>query len=235
MSAVGAHFLRDAGGGRARVKIVQLMSTAGKPTRTSARWLNWPNRISLFRILLIVPFVICLLKMNDSWPGARRVVLVIFAVMALSDVLDGYLARRLKQDTPLGKFLDPLADKLLITCTVILLAIDGVGVPGFLLPDWVPVIAISKDALIVIGFVLVAASTRQYFIKPRIWGKMCTLLQSCMVVGVLLAPDLPKAWQAGVPALWWLASLVAVIAVVDYFRIGNRFAAEHHAKTHHDR
>ncbi len=193
-------------------------------------WLNWPNRITIARITLVPPFVICLLYLNAGWPGWRYLGLSLFVVMAASDALDGLLARRLGESTPLGCFLDPVADKLLTTCAVILLAIEGTAVPGFRLPSWVAVIAVGKEVLTVLGFGLVYIATGEYLVRPRIWGKACTLVQLVMVAFVLLAPDLPMAFQRIPPVLWSLASGLAIVAVADYARIGNRFAAEHHAK-----
>ena len=192
-------------------------------------WLNWPNRITIARILLVVPLMICLLNMNSEWTAARHVGLVLFVVMAISDGLDGFLARRLKEETPLGRFLDPVADKLLIVTTVVLLAIDGTGVPGFILPSWVPVIIVGKDVLVVLGFVLVYLSCGQVLIEPRILGKACTLVQLVTVAVILLAPDLPLVLQGVVPALWWVAAGVAILAGLDYLRAGNRFVADYHA------
>ena len=194
-------------------------------------WLNWPNRISIARILFVAPLVICLLNLNSGWSGWRHLALGLFVATALSDVLDGFLARRLKDETPLGRFLDPLADKLLVTCAVIVLAIDGTAVEGFRLPSWVPVIAIGKDLLTVLGFGLVYATTGQFFIQPRVLGKACTLVQLVMIAFCLLAPDLAPILQHPWPVLYWLASGLAIVAVADYLRIGNRFAAEYHVKT----
>ncbi|MBI4718056.1 MAG: CDP-alcohol phosphatidyltransferase family protein [Planctomycetes bacterium] len=191
-------------------------------------WLNWPNRITIARIVLVAPLVICLLNLNEGWPGWRHVTLVLFVLLAGSDGIDGFLARRLHEETPLGKFLDPLADKLLIACAVVILAIDATAVPGFRLPSWVPVIAVGKDLLTVIGFLLVHATTDKYFIRPRFLGKACTLVQFVMVALVLLGPDLPQAARPVVALSWWIASGLAIAAVVDYLRIGNRFAAEQH-------
>jgi CDP-diacylglycerol--glycerol-3-phosphate 3-phosphatidyltransferase len=147
--------------------------------------------------------------------------------MGLSDGLDGFLARRLHASTPLGRFLDPIADKLLITSAVVLLAIDATAVPGFRLPSWVAVIAIGKDVLTVIGFAVLYAVTGRFFVQPRIWGKACTLVQLVMIGLCLLAPDLPPLGRVLPVAFWWVASVVAAIALVDYVRLGNRFAAEH--------
>lgn len=190
-------------------------------------WLNWPNRITIARIVLIFPLVICLLNLNAGWSPMRRVTFALFVLMALSDGIDGYLARRLKEETPLGRFLDPLADKLLITCAVVILSIDASAVPGFHLPNWVPVIAIGKDLLTVVGFCILFAVTGELFIRPRLWGKACTMVQSWMIAAVLIAPDLPLIVQKAVPVLWWMASALAIVAFVDYVRIGNRFATEH--------
>ena len=193
-------------------------------------WLNWPNRITIARIALVPPFVICLLYMNTDWFGWRYVGLALFVVMAISDAFDGFLARHLGESTPLGRFLDPVADKLLTTCAVILLAIDATAVPGFRLPGWVAVIAIGKDVLTVLGFGLVYIATGEYFVRPRFWGKACTLVQLLMVGYVLVAPELPLVLQRIGPLFWWLASGLAVVALVDYGRIGNRFVAGRHAK-----
>lgn len=192
-------------------------------------WLNWPNRITIARIILVGPLVICLLNLNGGGPGWRRVTLGIFFLMAVSDALDGILARRLGQETPLGRFLDPVADKLLIVCTVILLAGQSTAVENFRLPGWVAVIAVGKDVLTVIGFGLVHATTGEFWIQPRTCGKACTLVQLVMIAFVLLAPDLPAALARALPWVWWLASGLAIMATVDYLRVGNRFAAEHHA------
>jgi len=190
-------------------------------------WLNWPNRISLTRIILVVPLVICLLNLNEAWRGWRYLAIMLFVAMALSDAVDGFLARRRHESTPLGAFLDPVGDKLLITCSVVLLAIDATSVPAFRLPSWVPVIAIGKDVLTIIGFLLIYATTGQFFLSPRIWGKVCTVIQLVMIGYALVAPDLPVWAQRYWPALWWLASAAAVIVTFDYVRIGNRFAAEY--------
>ncbi len=194
-------------------------------------WLNWPNRITIARITLVAPFVICLLNINSpAWTAWRHLGLGVFTLMAVSDAFDGFLARRQREETPLGRFLDPVADKLLVACAVVLLATDSTAVPGFRLPSWVPVIALGKDVLTVIGFGLIYATTGRFFIRPRIWGKGCTLVQLVMIAFCLLAPDLPPVCRRLWPALYWLASGLAIVALVDYFRVGNRFAAQHSTK-----
>ncbi len=192
--------------------------------------LNWPNRLTIARILLVAPLVICLLNLNSGWAGWRHLAIVLFGLMAASDGLDGYLARHLHAETALGGFLDPVADKLLVTCAVVLLAIEPTAVPGFQLPSWVPVIAIGKDVLIVIGFLLVYAASGAFMLQPRALGKACTLVQLILVAYVLVAPSLPVRVPWLLTALSAGASLVAVIALADYIREGNRFAAEQLSK-----
>ena len=106
--------------------------------------MTWANQITILRILLILPFVICLLKVNEPDYGKfmRYMALWIFLVMCVSDVLDGYMARVKGQVTRLGTFLDPLADKILTTCACVLLAVPGTAIEGFLLPSAVVVLII---------------------------------------------------------------------------------------------
>lgn len=188
-------------------------------------WLNWPNRVTLARVVLLPPFVISLLNLRADWPGWRYVALGIFLLMGLSDVLDGYLARRLNQITTLGKALDPLADKLLVTFSLIFLSIESTSVPGFVLPSWVPVVAIGKDLIIGVGYWIIFFVIGESFIQPRPLGKLCTLLQLVAVGFALAGPDMPSVLHVGFPILYWTASVVAVAALIDYVRLGNAFAS----------
>ncbi|MBI4580069.1 MAG: CDP-alcohol phosphatidyltransferase family protein, partial [Planctomycetes bacterium] len=131
--------------------------------------ISWPNRLTIARILLIGPFVVALLNLQEpAWATiARRVAVCVFLVMAVTDGLDGYLARRLRQETVAGKFLDPLADKLLILFSVVLLAHEGTHVPGARLPATVAVIAVGKDLIVVLGFCIIYFSTSKIFIRPN--------------------------------------------------------------------
>ncbi|HEY3244181.1 MAG TPA: CDP-alcohol phosphatidyltransferase family protein [Phycisphaerae bacterium] len=192
-------------------------------------WINWPNRITIARTVLIAPLVIGLLNLNDWGDAGRRATLVLWLLMGFSDALDGFLARRLHEVTVIGKFLDPLSDKLMVTVSVILLAFPATAIAGHKLPNWVPVVTIGKDLIIAIGYALVQISTGQQFtIRPRPLGKASTLLEWLMVAAVLAWPDMPSGWNWVAVACWWLASTVAVAATVDYVVVGNRFAATHH-------
>lgn len=198
--------------------------------------LNWANRITITRILLIVPFVSCMLKTNDpSLNEMQRHLLryasfVIFFIMAISDVIDGYLAKKKGQITRLGSFLDPTADKLLMASACLLLSSHRAGVEGFPLPMTVAVLIIAKDLFLLIGFIIVYFITSQVRIVPEPIGKMATFLQLTMVSGVLLAPEISRfipMWIWILRVLWWSAAATAILATLIYIRTGSRYIAEY--------
>jgi len=200
--------------------------------RRSRYRLSWPTRITLLRILLIVPFVDCMLSTHDpkldeaSQNLLRYAAIGLFVLMAVSDAVDGYWARHRKQITRLGTFLDPLADKLLITSASLLLVSQRGHVEGFLLPMTVVVLIIGKDVLITIGFIILYLITSQTHIVPVCVGKLATALQLVMVTAVLVAPELshifpPYRWFVHV--LWWSAGGMAVLAALIYIRNGSRY------------
>ena len=194
--------------------------------------LSLPNRVTITRVLLIVPFVVLLLYQNTprfvDW--ARHLAVAVFGVMAFSDALDGYLARRTGQRSRLGYFLDPLADKLLITAACILLAIESSGVKEALLPGWVVVIIIGKDILWLVGVLIIQLLTGHLAISPSKLGRACTCGQLAMVMGTLLFPDISRVWLGGAwwltRSLWWIAASLAVLTLVNYVRIGIRHLGE---------
>ncbi|MFW6061532.1 MAG: CDP-alcohol phosphatidyltransferase family protein [Planctomycetota bacterium] len=192
-------------------------------------WLTWPNRISLGRLLL-VPVVILLLLYLDDWEPARRIALGVIAVMAVSDMVDGVLARRLHKQTRLGAILDPLADKALIISAVVLLSLPGSSVPSARLPVWVVVAVVGKDLWVVIGFLVVYLVTDQFVVRPSAYGKAATLVQLVMVVSVLAAPEFNRLdvadGQLGMTVarvLTAVAGGLSVLAAVSYTRMGLRF------------
>jgi cardiolipin synthase len=177
-----------------------------------------------------------MLKVNDATFGdsARYAALVIFFVMAFSDVLDGYMARRKKQSTRLGSFLDPTADKLLITCACLLLTSRRAGVAGFCLPPTVVVLIISKDMLLLLGFIIVYFVTFQVCIQPVFVGKLATTLQLSMVAAVLVGPELSSIlplWWWLARGIWWSAAGAAVLAALVYIRKGMYYIEQFEQKS----
>ena len=198
--------------------------------------LSWASRITILRILLIIPFVSFMLKINDSElspeirNAMRYVSIVIFLTMAVSDVIDGYLARRKKLITKLGAFLDPLADKLLMTCACLLLASQRGYVEGFLLPPTVVVLIIGKDLFLLIGFSIVYFITSRVHIVPVFIGKLATTLQLSMVAGILIAPEVSvilPGWIWFLRFLWWSAAGTAILTTLIYIRNGSRYIEQY--------
>ena len=202
--------------------------------------LSWATRITLVRILLIVPFICCLLNINNSvLPshtrfGLRYVAVAIYLVMAISDAVDGHLARRLKDITQLGTFLDPVADKLLMTSACLLLTSQRAHIPGFPIPSTVVVLIIGKDLLISIGFIILYVLTSHIIVQPAYSGKIATALQLFMVGAVLIAPEatqLIPGWATFVRILWWSAGVSAILATLVYIRNGSRYIEAHEKET----
>jgi len=198
--------------------------------------LNWANRITILRILLIIPFISCMLKIND--PAFNEVMrntiryaaIFIFFVMAASDGIDGYLARMRGQVTKLGSFLDPTADKLLMTSACLLLASQRGHVEGFMLPPTVVVLIVGKDLFLLIGFLIIYFITFQVRIVPVLIGKIATALQLSMVGGVLLAPEISgfiPGWIWLLRVLWWSAATTAILTTLIYIRNGSRYIEEY--------
>lgn len=194
--------------------------------------LTWANRITILRILLIAPFVICMLKINDAGLSEkvrltfRYAAVVIFLVMALSDALDGLLARRNGQKTKLGAFLDPTADKLLMTSACLLLASHRAAVNGFILPSTVVVLIIGKDVLMFVGFLILFFLTGKLRVMPVLAGKVSTALQLSMVAAILIAPEVTlvfSGWIWFLRVLWWSAAGAALVATLVYIRLGSKF------------
>jgi cardiolipin synthase len=190
------------------------------------RSLNWPNRISILRLLLVLPFVLLLLNQR-AWPAGRLVAAGIFVGMALSDWIDGLLARKLGARTRLGAILDPLADKALIICAAVALSLPASSVPGTRLPQWVVVTIVGKDLWVIVGFLVVYLATDRLRVQPTLAGKACTFGQLWMVGLTLIAPELNRlgaqagAWTAR--GMAWAAAALSLLAAASYTRLGLRF------------
>jgi len=171
-----------------------------------------PNAITILRILLVPPFVIFLLR--GEYGGA----LLIFALAAISDFVDGYVARRYKQKTSLGAFLDPLADKLLAGTAFVLLAMRQV------IPDWLTVIVISREVVILGGLYLLSLLNVEVHIAPSRWGKWNTAFQLSTVCVCLLgkidALSLPPQFYQALNVLFLVTGITTIISGFQYLRRG---------------
>lgn len=178
-------------------------------------WLNLPNTISLIRIALIPLLVCSLIHIGSiSNPAANAlwsyVTAVLFALIALTDTLDGYLARRFQQVTALGKLLDPIADKLLFTAGLVML------IPVGRIPAWIVVILLGRD-LAITGLRLVAASEGKE-IPVSGFGKSKTTVLGFAVAALIAHHrpwDLFSLHFLGMMILW-AALILSVGSGIDY-------------------
>lgn len=197
--------------------------------------MTWPNRITVLRILLLTPFLILLLNANEV-PWLRYLAVGVFALMALCDFLDGQLARRLKERTTLGTILDPLADKLVLTVSVIILTYpDWPGeATAYHIPKWATVTLLSKDGFILLGVLILHFLTdRADIVHPSRWGKWATAVTFVLVLCMLVAPDVARlphtepAMGTFLLSLAGVAAALAAVACLDYIRIGSKILATH--------
>ncbi|MBQ7564919.1 MAG: CDP-diacylglycerol--glycerol-3-phosphate 3-phosphatidyltransferase [Lachnospiraceae bacterium] len=167
--------------------------------------MNLPNKLTLFRVVLIPFFVFFLLsplgKVSDI------IALVIFIVASLTDLLDGKIARKYNLVTDFGKFMDPLADKLLVCSAMICFVELGK------LPAWIVVIIIARE-FIISGFRLIAADNG-VVIAASIYGKFKTVTQMAMIILLLLDIDHP-VYRAITQGMIYLALLMTVVSLCEY-------------------
>lgn len=166
--------------------------------------MNLPNKLTTARMILIIPFVICMMIGGDG--KLRFLALAIFIIASMTDWLDGYLARKNHLVTNFGKFMDPLADKLLVSAAMIcLVSMDR-------LPAWIVIVIISREFAIS-GFRLVA-SDNGIVIAAGWWGKCKTVSQMIMII--LLIGNFGGAFATLEQVFIWLALALTVISLIDY-------------------
>ncbi|MCI8822464.1 MAG: CDP-diacylglycerol--glycerol-3-phosphate 3-phosphatidyltransferase [Lachnospiraceae bacterium] len=172
--------------------------------------MNLPNKLTVLRVLLI-PFFVWF-ALVDLVPGySKYIAVLIFVVASLTDLLDGKIARKYHLVTNFGKFMDPLADKLLVCAALICLSASG------MVPAWMVIIIISRE-FIISGFRLVA-SDNGVVIAASYWGKFKTTFQMLMIIVLLL--DLGGVFDVIGQVLTWIALILTVVSLVDYL-IKNR-------------
>ena len=167
--------------------------------------MNLPNKLTVMRVILIPFFVAALLYEDGSSQTMRIVANVIFIVASLTDLFDGKIARKYNLVTNFGKFMDPLADKLLVCSALICLIQLGQ------LPAWVVIIIISRE-FIISGFRLVAADNG-IVIAASYWGKFKTTFQ--MIAVILMIFNIP-ALATVTMIILVIAVVLTVISLVDY-------------------
>ncbi len=168
--------------------------------------MNLPNKLTVLRVILIPFFVFFL--MAPYFPGyGNYIAAAIFIAASLTDMLDGKIARKYNLVTNFGKFMDPLADKLLVCSALICLVETGQ------LASWVVIVIIARE-FIISGFRLVAADNG-VVIAASYWGKFKTTFQMLMVIVLILNIPHPAFVLLGA-AFTWIALILTVVSLVDY-------------------
>ncbi|MBR6666545.1 MAG: CDP-diacylglycerol--glycerol-3-phosphate 3-phosphatidyltransferase [Lachnospiraceae bacterium] len=178
--------------------------------------MNLPNKLTIFRMIMIVPFVILLLGNHQQWGWFTSlfggileyvdyIALAIFIIASLTDLIDGKIARKYNLVTNFGKFMDPLADKLLVCAALVALVEMG------RIPSWVVIVIISRE-FIISGFRTVA-SDNGVVIAASYWGKFKTTFQMIMVC--LMIANI-EAIAVVTNVIMWIALVLTVVSLIDY-------------------
>ena len=189
--------------------------------------MNLPNKLTIFRIILVpIMVIIPFLGIDGRFLGIPTewfIIDIIFVIASLTDKLDGYLARKNNQITTFGKFLDPLADKILVLSAMIML------VEMSKIPAWIPIIVLARE-FIVSGYRLVAVEKGGKVISASIWGKIKTVTQMIAIIlafldlnafgecfsGVLQGGDLVLNFIVTIMLL--VQTVATIFSGVDYLR-----------------
>lgn len=165
--------------------------------------MNLPNKLTMFRVILIPFFVLFML--GNITEADKWIALGIFIVASLTDLLDGKIARKYGLVTNFGKFMDPLADKLLV-CSALICLVALAEIPA-----WIVIVIIARE-FIISGFRLVA-SDNGVVIAASYWGKFKTTFQMLMIC--LMIADI-EALELLTMVVMWVALVLTVISLVDY-------------------
>ena len=168
--------------------------------------MNLPNKLTVLRVLM-VPFFVLFMLTDIGGAANKWIALIIFCVASLTDMLDGKIARARNLVTNFRKFMDPLADKLLVCAAMICLVETGK------IPSWIVIIIISRE-FIISGFRLIA-SDNGIVIAASYWGKFKTVFQMAMVI--LMIADI-AALNLITQIVMWIALALTIISLVDYLK-----------------
>ncbi|OGX38627.1 MAG: hypothetical protein A3D87_03050 [Omnitrophica WOR_2 bacterium RIFCSPHIGHO2_02_FULL_50_17] len=177
--------------------------------------LTFANKITVCRILAVPFFIATILYYTPAKDHLRFVALGIFLFAVVSDVIDGYIARRHHQKTKAGAILDPLADKLLLISAFISLYKIGVSFEVIRFPIWLVVAVISRDVILLSGSVIIRLFDYEGTIEVTLWGKATAFFQILTIMGVLLQ------WPFS-SVFWYPTVVLTGISGVDYIRKGIR-------------
>ncbi len=168
--------------------------------------MNLPNKLTISRVTLI-PFFVVFLLLDPSNQTYRYIADAIFIIASLTDMLDGKIARKYNLVTNFGKFMDPLADKLLVSAAMICLIATGQ------LAAWIVIVIISRE-FIISGFRLIA-SDNGIVIAASYWGKFKTVFQMLMIIVLIANIQMPFFTVLGT-ILIYVALVLTIVSLIDY-------------------
>ena len=167
--------------------------------------MNLPNKITIFRVCMIPVFLVFMLV--PGIPYGNYIATAVFAIACASDALDGHIARKHNLVTNFGKFMDPIADKLLVCSALICF------VALSYMPAWIVIVIIARE-FIISGFRLIA-SDNGVVIAASYWGKFKTIAQ--MITCILLIVQLPFVWVDVAEQIFiWLSLVLTVVSLAEY-------------------
>ena len=175
--------------------------------------MSLPNILTLIRVLLIPMFVILIINKRLDWA------FLTFAIAGITDGLDGLIARLTHQRTELGAYLDPIADKLLLFAAFVSLAIIEV------IPSWLVVIVITRDVIILMGFLVMFLTGYHPKINPSLLSKTTTTFQIVTILFVLMAWYFPAFKHLSMVAVYGTA-IITILSGIQYVYIGTRILNE---------
>ena len=167
--------------------------------------MNLPNKLTVLRVIM-VPFFVFFMLTDVGGPANKWIALILFCVASLTDMLDGKIARKYNLVTNFGKFMDPLADKLLVCSAMICMIEMGK------LPAWIVIVIIARE-FIISGFRLVA-SDNGIVIAASYWGKFKTVSQMIMII--LLMLDFGGIFTVLTQVFIWLSVALTIISLLTY-------------------
>ena len=200
------------------------------------RIINTANTVTLFRILLTPVFVgVMLMHRQLSMTGSdvnalqywRWLAISVFALAAISDGIDGFIARHFNQRTELGELLDPLADKVLLNAAILTLSFSmGLGI--FQFPFWFPLIVFTRDLIILTGTLIIRFLNIKIKTTPSLIGKITTFFQMCSVIVLLLGLSVGI-----INSIVYAATLLTIFTCVQYLLIGLKMIHEAEPNINH--
>lgn len=168
-------------------------------------WLTIPNFVTLVRIIM-TPFILIELARGQYMIGGWM-----FGAAAFTDILDGLLARRFGAGSRIGQYLDPIADKILLSCIYVGLALGGA------VPVWIVVLIFARDLWILALSGVALRFTEFRNLQPSVWGKASTFFQIMTAVGVMAARAYDNAWFLRIAlVLMWIVAGLAAVSGIDY-------------------